>query len=67
MSYKIVAIKEMSAGNDRVGNMWKETKIFDSTTPLNEVMQWVGRHKQVTITIPDDAESVEEFESEAKF
>ena len=30
----------MSAGNDSVGEMWQETKIFDESTTLREVMLW---------------------------
>lgn len=51
---KIVAIKDMSAGNDRVGDMWQETRIFDGDTPLKEVMAWVAsRHTRVVLTIPE--------------
>ncbi len=37
---KIVAIKEMSDGNAVVGDMWKDTKIFEGTSTLEEVMRW---------------------------
>lgn len=52
---KIVAIKELSAGNDSVGQMWKETKIFESTDSLGDVMKWVKDLKTtVIITIPQN-------------
>jgi len=52
---KIVAIKDMSVGNETVGEMWQETKIFDWDTSLLEVMQWVGStKKKVTLTIPEN-------------
>ena len=35
-----VVIREMSAGNDTVGDMWKETKIFNGNSTLNDVMNW---------------------------
>jgi len=35
-----VVIKDMSAGNESVGEMWKETKIFDENATLKEVMKW---------------------------
>lgn len=35
---KIVAIKDMSAGNESVGEMWQETKIFDENDPISKVM-----------------------------
>ena len=52
----VVAIKDMSAGNDTVGEMWKETKIFKGTDTLNDVLMWGGIHKQISITLPDGEE-----------
>lgn len=37
----IVAIKNMSAGNESVGEMWQETRIFDETVTLSKVMEWI--------------------------
>jgi len=37
---KIIAIRKCSAGNESVGDMWTETKIFDPTATLAEVMEW---------------------------
>lgn len=56
---KLIAIKDMSAGNETIGETWKETKIFDHTDQLIDVMKWVGIKKNVVITIPDDG--VDEF------
>ena len=51
---KIVAIKDESAGNDSVGEMWQTTKIFDGADTLESVMRWVGsQKKRVQITVPD--------------
>ena len=50
---KIVAIKDMSAGNEQVGEMWQETKIFDGEDNLIKVLQWGGDKKKITITLPD--------------
>lgn len=51
---KIVAIKDMSAGNESVGEMWKETKIFEPTDQLADVVKWVGTSKKnCVITIAD--------------
>lgn len=66
MAGKIVVIRDMSAGNESVGEMWQETKIFDDTTPVGEVMDWgtgqfgltdhdkevIGSSKRITITRP---------------
>ena len=63
---KIVAIKDMSAGNDTVGEMWKETKIFDDKCALSEVIEWAtGGHgrslnKNVVITVADEKEVEDE-------
>ncbi|KKL57463.1 hypothetical protein LCGC14_2235210 [marine sediment metagenome] len=55
-----VIIKDMSAGNESVGEMWQETKIFDGENTLNEVMDWaIGdaetskKHIQITKPEPD--------------
>ena len=51
---KIIAIKDMANGNETIGEMWKETKIFNSTDTLMDVMEWVGtRRKNVILTLPD--------------
>ncbi len=58
-----VVIRDMSAGNDEVGEAWQETKIFPANATLNEVMEWamgngftrdVASHKRITITRPDN-------------
>ena len=37
---KFVVTIHRSAGNDTVGEMWRETKIFDADTTLGEMMNW---------------------------
>ena len=59
-----VIIKDMSAGNDSVGEMWQETKIFEGDATLDQVMQWamtkyefsekMKSRKRITITRPDN-------------
>lgn len=36
----IIALKECSAGNETVGDMWIEAKSFPEDTPLSEVVKW---------------------------
>ena len=64
-----VVIRDMSAGNDSVGEMWQETKIFPGNATLDEVMLWANRiepcpnlnnseqydfsRRRITITKPD--------------
>ncbi len=35
-----VIIRDMSAGNESVGEMWQETAIFSGDSTLEEVMKW---------------------------
>ena len=37
---EVIAIRDCSAGNDSVGEMWKETKIFDSSEPIQKILEW---------------------------
>lgn len=61
---KIVGIKEMSDGNSSVGEMWKETKIFDGSMTLEEAIRWLGsspKNKNLILSVP--ADEVVEFKS----
>lgn len=59
---QIVAIKEMSAGNETVGEMWKETKIFNADEPIDNIIKWAQyesdyeeamyTRKNIVITVP---------------
>lgn len=54
---KIVAIKEMSAGNDSVGDQWLETKIFEPHDLLHTVLAWGGEKKgrgKLIITVANE-------------
>lgn len=42
---QIVAILDKSAGNESVGEMWKETKVFPISTPIIEVFKWANGAK----------------------
>lgn len=37
---KVIAIKECSAGNEQVGDMWLETGSFDKNTKIKEIIEW---------------------------
>ena len=65
MTDQYVVIRDMSAGNDSVGEMWQETKIFPADATLDEVMAWalsengdyskskrLHSEKRITITRP---------------
>ena len=50
-----IAIKDMSAGNDSVGEMWKETKIFGLNASISEIFEWIGNPKKnCVITLADN-------------
>jgi len=39
-NYKVIAILSKSVGNSEVGDMWQETKIFNNTDSINDVILW---------------------------
>ena len=58
MTNVYVVIRDMSAGNETVGEMWQETKIFEEHVTLRDVMEWaIGAsedysRRKITITKP---------------
>ena len=61
METKYVVIRDMSAGNESVGEMWQETRIFNGTDTLTEVMVWAldglqlgPSKKSITLTKADN-------------
>lgn len=40
--WQIVAILDRSAGNESVGEMWQETKVFDPEMSLIHVLNWAA-------------------------
>jgi len=51
---QIVAIVHRSAGNEVVGDMWHETKIFHGHTPIVDVLEWASKgQKLIPSNIPD--------------
>jgi len=53
---EIIAIKEMSAGNETVGEVWQETKIFHESATVLDVIGWSGLKKRVTLSLPENNE-----------
>ncbi|MCE5227870.1 MAG: hypothetical protein LLG05_18680 [Porphyromonadaceae bacterium] len=52
----VVAIVEKADGNESVGTMWLETKIFDREDSLSKVITWAkeaGVTGRLIITVPD--------------
>lgn len=37
---RIVALKEKASGNETVGTNWIETKTFDKSTPISDIVDW---------------------------
>lgn len=42
---QIVAILDCSAGNETVGEMWKETKVFQCSASLFDVIKWASKDR----------------------
>lgn len=54
---QVVAIAEKSAGNESVGDMWLETKIFNKDTLLSDVIDWATEldvSGKLIITVPNN-------------
>ena len=62
----VIAIKDMSDGNEETGEAWQETKIFSGTDTLERVMAWVvTRERRVQLTVPEGEKIL--LESEIPF
>lgn len=64
---KVVAIKKMSNGNESVGEMWHETKIFELDTPVKKILLWAGggyltTTKDILLTVAEEAPTAEQEE-----
>ena len=46
--WQVVAILDRSAGNESVGEMWQETKVFDQKTTLFDVLKWAATQTHLT-------------------
>ena len=44
---KVIAILECAGGNESVGTMWYETKIFELFTPISEIFKWKEKYSSV--------------------
>jgi len=40
----VVATIEQSSGNECVGSMWTETKIWSPHTPIKEIIEWASNN-----------------------
>lgn len=45
---KVVAMKEVSEGNETTGTAWIETRIFDADATLYEVLTWAANPRDRT-------------------
>ena len=43
--YDVIAVLDMSAGNESVGEMWQETKKFHPGTPVQLILIWAAQRK----------------------
>ena len=51
---KVVRIIEKSAGNETVGDMWKETEIFDDSQPISDLFKDI-EEGYIMLSIPKSA------------
>jgi hypothetical protein len=56
-----VAIGEKSGGNESVGDMWLETKVFCASTEIREIIAWAHKREIsgrliLTISEPEEEE-----------
>ena len=52
---RIIATKEMANGNDSIGSMWNETKSFDKSVPIEDIVKWAdGCCGKLIITLDED-------------
>ena len=46
---QIIGIIHCSAGNESVGEMWHETKTFEPTEPIQNVIAWLQKTKNYSL------------------
>lgn len=67
MSEAVIIVKERSAGNEQVGDMWLETKLFLRDETLGDVLKWQEEQGnpsgRLMITVPheDDKQLTDEI------
>jgi hypothetical protein len=55
---QVVAIAEKSCGNETIGDMWVETKIFDKGQAIFEIIKWakdIDCTGKLIITVPKES------------
>jgi hypothetical protein len=58
---RVVATKERSAGNDSVGDMWIETKVFNKDDNLEDVISWASDCSGRLILTIDESSALSNF------
>lgn len=58
MDYQIVAMINRSAGNESVGDMWTETKIFHPSDTLQNVYTWASERLSASKKFPAKIEDI---------
>jgi len=58
----IVAMQECSAGNSEVGDMWIQTKVFNTSEPISNILKWAKGLNQhggrLILCEPDNAKQI---------
>jgi hypothetical protein len=55
---QIVAMIDRSAGNETVGDMWTETKVFPISASLNEIYEWASKRLGINSRLPVKIEEI---------
>lgn len=55
---QIVAMIDRSAGNESVGDMWTETKVFSITSSLEDVYKWASERLGINSRLPLKVEDI---------
>jgi len=58
----IVAMQECSNGNAEVGDMWIQTKVFNTSEPISNVLKWAkglsSHGGRLMLCEPDNADKI---------
>lgn len=58
---RVIATKEISAGNDSVGDMWTETSSFEKDTPIETIIDWAKNASGKLVITIDEGSALKDF------
>lgn len=42
---RVIVLRDRAEGNESIGEMWTEARVFDASTTLAEVVEWANTYK----------------------